>query len=229
MKDFLKLEEKEQFEFLGEEFFVAVSKEHRFGTDSLLLADFAKILHKDVVADFGVGCGIISVLICKKYKPKKVFAFDILKSATDLAEKSVKRSNLEKTVTIINKDIKKLGVEYHDMFDKIVCNPPYFSLNSGKISDAITDRIIRHELTLTIDEVCSVALKLLRFGGSLFLSCCVERLSDVFFSMRKNCIEPKRLQFCAKNKDTAPWLFLVEGRKKGKPFLKVLPNYFVEG
>jgi len=41
--------------------------------------------------------------------------------------------------------------------------------------------------------------------------------------MRQNGIEPKRLQFVAKAADAQPWLFLLEGRSGGKPFLNVLP------
>lgn len=218
----------ESFESLGENYYVAVSKKHKFGTDSILLCNFAEILRKDVVADFGTGCGIISILLCKKYKPQKIYAFDILKSATDLAEKSVLKSNLKDRVLVLNEDITKLDKKYYNMFNKIVCNPPYKALNKGKISSSFENQVARHESKLTIEEVCKTAGKLLKFQGSLFLSCRVERLCEVFGVMQKYFIEPKKLQFCAKNKNSAPWLFLVEGRKNAKPFLKVLPNYFVE-
>ncbi len=226
MKDFFNLKQEEKFEVIGEKYFVAISKEHRFGTDSFLLVDFSNILRKDVVADFGTGCGIISILIYKKYTPKKIFAFDILKSATDLAKKSVLKSNLEEKIVVVNKDIKTLGSEYNDKFDKIVCNPPYKALNTGKVSLKKEDLIARHEVSLTIDDVCKKAYKMLKFGGSLFLSGRVERLADIFIAMRQNKLEPKKLKLCAKDKDSAPWLFLVEGKKGAKPFLNVSPNYF---
>ena len=227
MDEFFKLKEKQRFEVIDEKYFVAISKEHRFGTDSFLLVDFSNILMKDVVADFGTGCGIISILIYKKYKPKKIFAFDILKSATDLAEKSVLKSNLEEKIVVINKDIKTLGNEYNDKFDKIVCNPPYKALNTGKVSLKKSDLIARHEVSLTIDDLCKKAFKLLKFGGSLFLSGRVERLADVFVVMRQNKLEPKKLKLCAKDQKSAPWLFLVEGKKGGKSFLNVSPNFFI--
>ena len=55
-----------------------------------------------------------------------------------------------------------------------------------------------------------------------------QRLLYVLETMRKSLIEPKRLQFCAKNKNKKPWLFLVEGKKGAKPFLEVMPSCFVE-
>ena len=46
-------------------------------------------------------------------------------------------------------------------------------------------------------------------------------------AMRQNGIEPKRLQFVAKAPDAQPWLFLLEGRSGGNPFLNVLPQRIV--
>ena len=45
--------------------------------------------------------------------------------------------------------------------------------------------------------------------------------------MRANNIEPKRLRFVSKSPETAPWLFLIEGRKGGNPFMTVMPNLFM--
>ena len=51
------------FELLDNNIEICVSKEHKFGTDAFLLADFAKPRHKDKVCDLGTGCGIIPMLI----------------------------------------------------------------------------------------------------------------------------------------------------------------------
>jgi tRNA1(Val) A37 N6-methylase TrmN6 len=45
--------------------------------------------------------------------------------------------------------------------------------------------------------------------------------------MKSNNIEPKTLQFVSKNPETAPWLFLIEGKKGAKPSMKVLPNKYM--
>ena len=52
-------------EKVGEGLFVCVSKAHRFGTDSVLLANFANAKNKDLVCDLGTGCGIIPILLHK--------------------------------------------------------------------------------------------------------------------------------------------------------------------
>ena len=79
----------------------------------------------------------------------------------------------------------------------------------------------------TIDDVCAAAEKLLKFGGRLCVCNRPERLSDVIFAMKSNNIEPKRIRFVSKNPDEAPWLFLIEGKKGSKPFMKVEPQLYI--
>ena len=35
------------------------------------------------------------------------------------------------------------------------------------------------------------------------------------------------LRFVSKNADEAPWLFLIEGKKGSKPFMKVEPQMYI--
>ena len=46
--------------------------------------------------------------------------------------------------------------------------------------------------------------------------------------MRSNKIEPKRLRFVQKKGDTAPWLFLVEGKKGSAPYMKVESPFLIQ-
>ena len=45
--------------------------------------------------------------------------------------------------------------------------------------------------------------------------------------MKSHDIEPKRLRFVSKNAEEAPWLFLIEGKKGSKPFMKVEPQLYI--
>ena len=48
---------------LGKDYFVWVNKFHTFGTDAVLLANFAKAKPRDKAVDLGTGCGIIPLLM----------------------------------------------------------------------------------------------------------------------------------------------------------------------
>ena len=114
-------------------------------------------------------------------------------------------------------------------FSLVTCNPPYKAGSAGIESLIPAHRIARHEVMCDINDVCAAANKLLKFGGRLCLCNRPERLGDVITAMKNNNIEPKRLRFVSKNSSTAPWLFLIEGKKGSKPFMKVLPQLYVMG
>ena len=50
------------YERLSDDIKIAVSSDHTFGTDAVLLSDFAKIKARDKALDMGTGCGIIPFL-----------------------------------------------------------------------------------------------------------------------------------------------------------------------
>jgi len=217
----------DKFEQLGESCKICVTEEHTFGTDAFLLADFANARHKDVVCDLGTGCGIIAVLEKIRYEPKKVYGIDIQKQAIEQFEITVRESALSQ-VYPLHMDLKELTKEAPiDCCDLVTCNPPYKAYKAGIESELDAHKIARHEVLCNIYDVCAAAKRLLKFGGRLCLCNRPERLADVISAMKANCIEPKLLRFVSKDKDSAPWLFLIEGRKGGGSFLKVMPQLYI--
>lgn len=218
------------FEELNDGIKVCVSPKHRFGTDAFLLADFAAPRHKDHVCDLGTGCGIIPLIMMKNHAPGKVVGVELQTQAEEQFRLSIRESRLEDHVFSVCTDIRKIADKSETnpllapaSFDVVTCNPPYKAENSGILSESPADRIARHETLCSLEEVCAAAGRLLRFGGRLCLCQRPERLCDVLNSMRGSGIEPKRLRFVAKTPNSSPWLFLVEGKKGSKPFMKVEP------
>lgn len=215
-------------EKLSENISVYVTKEHRFGTDAFLLADFSHPKHKDKVCDLGTGCGIVALEIQNKFNPKQIFGVDIQPLAIEQFKMSISASCLTEKVTPVLADIKALPKEMCDQsFDLVVCNPPYKISGSGILSQTTADKIARHETLCNIDDICKTASTLLKFGGRLCFCQRPQRLADTIAAMKNANIEPKRLRFVAKNKDGAPWLFLIEGKKGSKPFMQVEPSIFM--
>lgn len=224
----IQLNEGERIDPLGGGFSVVVSKEHIFGTDAVLLADFSGIKKNDTACDFGSGCGIIPLLWCKR-QTGKIFAVEIQKKACFQLERSIALNSLEERVSVLNCDLRQLrGVLPFGEFDLVTMNPPYKKVGAGIESMSESDRIARHETMCSIDDCCEAASKLLRFGGRLCLCHRPERLCDVISSMKKSGIEPKRLRFVSKNAESAPWLFLIEGKRGAKSFLNVEKNLYIE-
>ena len=216
------------FETLQNNIEICVSKEHKFGTDAFLLADFASPRRKDKVCDLGTGCGIIPLLMHIKFTPKELYGVDIQKQAIDQFNITVEKNSLE-NFHPIHADLKELWQDCpKGSFDVVTCNPPYKATNAGIESLGEAQRIARHEILCNINDVCHAASKLLKYGGKLCVCNRPERLADVICAMRANNIEPKLLRFVSKTPEDASWLFLIEGRLGGKPFMKVMPPLFVQ-
>lgn len=217
------------FEKLGEGLTICASSKHRFGTDAFLLANFANHRRKDTVCDLGTGCGIIPLLMSRNSPPAKVYAVDIQAEAIEQLKLSLSHSTVPLNITPIVADLKELWENAPlGELDIVTCNPPYKALNAGIATEMTAQRIARHEILCTINDVCFAAKKLLKFGGKLCLCNRPERLSDVIVAMKSNNIEPKVIRFISKTAKDAPWLFLIEGKKGSKPFMKVLPHMYIK-
>lgn len=214
--------ENYRVEYLGSGCKVAVSDEHGFGTDAVILAYFASPNRKDRVCDMGTGCGIIPMLLVRNDCGKSITGIEIQKNGYEQALESVRLSGAEEKVSIVNGDIKNIKELFpHGSFDTVIMNPPYKAASGGIESSGESARIARHEVACTVDDVTAAAAHLLNFGGRLCLCNRPERLADTIVSMRKAGIEPKRLRFVSKFAETEPWLFLIEGKKGAKPFMRV--------
>lgn len=215
------------YEKLNDKIVVAVGSEHRFGTDAFLLANFSKPRKKDVVLDLGTGCGIIPMILTRDFCPKKVYGVDIQEKAVEQFKLSVEHSEHQNEILPILCDMKELPKDLNGTIDVVTCNPPYKASNSGILSELTAEQIARHEVLCTIDDVCKTASRLLNFGGRLCICQRPERLADVITAMKNSGIEPKTLRFVSKNAKEEPWLFLIEGKKGARPFMRIMPPMFI--
>lgn len=216
--------EKSEFktEYLGGGITAAVSKDHTFGTDAVLLARFSSVKRKDVCCDLGTGCGIIPLLWLREEMYNTVTAVEIQENACELVSKSIEINSLQGKLEVINCDLREFAENLPmGKFSLVTFNPPYFSKESGQASPNESARIARHEIMSDIFEGAKCASYILKFGGRFCVCHRPERLADVFEAMRKNNIEPKRLAFCRRQKNMKPFLVLVEGKKGAKQSLSV--------
>ncbi len=196
---------------------------YRFTSDSILLSRFALVKKGDVVADFCSGSGIVGLHLfgLNPEKIKQVTLFEMQKCLFDLATKSIEYNNLQSVFKLENVRIQDIGIEHNGKYSLVVCNPPYMPTNKGVGSKIEHIDLCKSEVDLSLDELVVGAKRVLKFGGRLCLVHRADRLADIIFAMRKNKIEPKRLQFVqAPNKE--PYLVLIEGVKGGGSGMKIL-------
>ena len=83
------------YERLSDDIKIAVSSDHTFGTDAVILSDFAKIKPRDKALDMGTGCGIIPLLWLRNEKINNVSCLDIQKNAYEQVCHSIEINHLE--------------------------------------------------------------------------------------------------------------------------------------
>lgn len=213
---------------LGNNTVLYTTDEYRFGTDALLLANFADPKPRDKVCDMGCGGGIIPMLFCRDGKGAEVYGVDIQENACKLAEKARLENGFEQ-LKIINADLRKLnGAVPKSYFNVITCNPPYKKGGAGITNPNEARFIARHEAECTLADVCETAKGLLQSSGRLCICHRPERLADIISEMRINKIEPKRLRMVHQRMEEEPWLILIEGRRDGKSGMRIMPPLFIE-
>lgn len=202
----------------------AQAEHFKLGTDTVLLADFVNTARAKRGIDLGCASGAIGLLLLSKSERLHMTGLEILSPAAELAVENMEKNGLTGRAEIICGDIREhRNLFKSGSFDLVAVNPPYFALGSGAISPISGRDGARGETECSLQEICTAAAWLLSTGGSFNLVYRAERLSELLCCMTALGIEPKRLRLVCHKKDSAPNLVLVEGRRGGKPGLKIEP------
>jgi len=199
-----------------------------FSLDSVLLPNFVTINKKiDRILDIGCGNAPIPLILSTKTNAH-ITGVEIQKEVYNLASESISINKKEDRITIINKDINDYYKEVEtDSFDVITCNPPFFKyIETSNINKNDYKTIARHEVKLNLNQLFTIAKKLLKNHGVIAIVHRPERFVEVVEEMKKNNIEPKRVQFVYPKKNMEANIMLIEGSKNGKPGLKILPPIY---
>ncbi len=193
----------------------------KVSTDSVLLASFASPKGKNGI-DIGCGSGIISLIMLCTNETLHMTGIDVNEDAAETASSNIQRNGLSARYKVICGDIREHRKLFNTgSFDFAVCNPPYYPENSGKLSSNTVKALARGETLCTLEDICKAAAYLLPTGGSFYLVHKPERLSEIFCTMTKYSIEPKRLREVQYRIGRAPNLVLIEGRRGGRKGISV--------
>ena len=201
----------------------------KFSLDSVLLASFATLKYRQKkILDIGTGNAPIPLLLSTKTKAN-ITGIEIQKESANLAKKSIQKNELDSQISIICEDVRLWYRQIEsDTYDLIICNPPFFSVQSDSYLNASKEKsIARHELSLTLDDLCKISRKILKNNGFLSLVHRPDRLISIIECMKKNHIEPKKIQYIYPKQNENSHILLIEGKKNGNPGIKILPPLYV--
>lgn len=184
------------------------------GSDTLALGRFATVRKGWRVCDLGTGSGVLLLLLAAREPQLELFGLDQDPVAAALAQDNLRHNGLEGQIWTGSWSQTPFPP---GSFDLVVSNPPYYAPGSGK--DGGPARMEREEL----GALCRAAARLLRNGGRFALSFPTQRMVELFETMRRWDLEPKRLKLLSHTPTKPPYALLAEGVRQGKPGLQVLP------
>ncbi len=189
----------------------------RFGTDALLLADFAASVRKGKCIDLGTGSGVIPLLMLAAGSKAEFSGLELQPEYARVANENARANGFESGFSVIcgsasdHKTLFESG-----RADYVITNPPYMRGDCGKSNESMPLAIARREISGGIEMFCEAAAWCLKSGGSFFAVYRPDRLVTLLYAMRSNGIEPKRLRAVTASAGKKPSLVLVEGKKDGK-------------
>lgn len=151
----------------------------KVGTDSDLLGTLAEGGKK--ILDIGTGTGIISLMMAQRFPTAQITAVEIDDNAIIDATTNFTASGFGNRIKLIHKSfqdyLKDVDTSAEDnLFDCIVCNPPYFD-KSTESKDRSRTRA-RHTSSLPFSVLIEGAFSLLKPGGVFSVCIPPEVLSD---------------------------------------------------
>ena len=113
--------------------FLPASAGFPLGTDSVLLADFARGSGRiRRVADLGCGAGVLTVLLLQKFPASTAFGIEIQPEAAEACRENLALNALSDRAEIRCGDLReKADLAEAGSFDLVVSNPPYFAAGRG--------------------------------------------------------------------------------------------------
>ena len=196
---------------------------YTFTSDSVLLSKFATVKKGDVVADFCAGSGVVgfNLYALNSELINSIYFFELQEPLFNLCKMSIEKNGLTEKCFAINTRLQDIDKSYNEKFSLIVCNPPYMKVGHGENNQFEQKALCKSEIALSLEELCTAFGRCLKFGGRVCLVHRADRLVEVITELKKNNLEPKKLQFvCSGEKE--PYLFILEGVKGGKSGIKIL-------
>ncbi|MEG0404102.1 MAG: methyltransferase [Anaerorhabdus sp.] len=182
----------------------------RINSDTHFLGKFIEVKKDESVLDIGCNNGAL-LLYASEFKPKKLVGVDYFLEAIELAKENLEHNRVE-----ANLICTKIQDYRGEIFDVIICNPPFFKIGeSSNVNESEYLRIARHEEMLTLSELLLSVRRLLKSEGRFYLVHRSQRMAEIIEEAAKNGLKIKRMkQIFDENKEysTSTLFEIVRGK-----------------
>lgn len=203
---------------------------YRFSLDALILADFVACADDARTVDLGTGCGIIPLILCRRFEAARGVGVDSNGAMAELAAENARRNGLEERVTFFPHDILDVRKRFPvSSFDGVTANPPFRTPQSGRVSPRAGRDRARHESTAGMADFLAAAKYLVRPGGRIWFVHLPDRLAEFIHLAAGLNLSLLRLRMVHPDPNAPARIFLAELAKGRKGTTVVLPPLIIRG
>lgn len=177
----------------------------KVGTDGVTLGAWASLAPGDRVADVGAGCGLVGLMMAQR-GAASVTLLEIDPAAAAEAAANAAASPWAAAVTCLPGDALQLLPG--GCYDRVVCNPPFFT--TGLQAPDPARAAARHEGTLTLEALCAAAAAVLTPAGTLSIIIPADQAPRARFAATMAGLHPHRTDALITRAGAAPRRVLME-------------------
>lgn len=193
--------------------FLQPAKGYRFSIDAVLLSGAAPFEDNASIADLGSGCGIISLSLAFFGNPHSIRGIELQPHLAALAKENIQLNDLSKRVEVMQGDIREVSrLLPENAFDLVVSNPPFYPLNTGRLSPNPGRAVARHELNGTFLDFARGAHFLLKDTGRFVIIHRADMTESLLKDLARSGLHASWIQYVHSNSQSPPWRVLIETR-----------------
>ncbi len=205
---------------------------YRFSIDSVLIAHFIEAARGDRILDLGTGSGIISMLILYRWRDAvlEVSGIEMQHGLAELARKNFQANELYHLGRIMQGNIKEIDrLVKPESYDKIVCNPPYYTPAAGRTNKNCEAQLARHQILATLQDFLYASAFAVKNGGAVSFVYPAERICELITCAKTFKLEVKTIQFVHSYpcKSAPARLALVQCLKNGGAGTEIRPPLYI--
>jgi tRNA1Val (adenine37-N6)-methyltransferase len=205
-------------------------KGYRFSIDALLLAHQVNPKRNQRILDLGTGCGIIALILARRFPDIKIYGIEIQESMAQLARFNVLENNLEEQIKIICADMKCIGPkDFQGPVDMVVVNPPFGKTGHSRFGHDVAKTAAKHEIFATLSDVIEFSVRALNVSGTLYIIYPAQRLTELLYRLRIAKLEPKRFRTVHPHYHAEANRVIVKAVKHGRGGVTIGSPLYVHG